>query len=47
MFKNSNYLQETHPDLAQFFSPDYALRPISSTYTATIVNGSEYQNPGY
>lgn len=47
MFKDANYLQETHPDLAQFFNPDYALRPISSTYTATIVNGSEYQNPGY
>ncbi|MCI1647323.1 MAG: RagB/SusD family nutrient uptake outer membrane protein [Bacteroides sp.] len=47
MFKDSNYLQETHPDLAQFFNPNYALRPISSTYTATIVNRSEYQNPGY
>ena len=43
----SNYLEETHPDLAQFFNPNYALRPISTTFTATISNGAEYQNPGY
>jgi len=36
----------THPDLAQFFHPNYVLRPISTTFTATITNGSEYQNPG-
>ena len=47
MFKNSEYLENTHPDLAQFFHPNYALRPISTTFTATITNGSEYQNPGY
>ena len=47
MFKSSNYLEETHPDLAQFFNPNYALRPISTTFTATISNGAEYQNPGY
>lgn len=47
MFKDATYLNETHPDLAQYFKPEYALRPISTTYTATITNGSEYQNPGY
>ena len=47
MFKNSDYLTNTHPDLARFFNPNYALRPISTTFTATIINGSEYQNPGY
>lgn len=41
------YLKDTHPDLARFFDPNYALRPISTTFTATIINGSEYQNPGY
>uniref|UniRef100_UPI002592AF63 hypothetical protein n=1 Tax=uncultured Phocaeicola sp. TaxID=990718 RepID=UPI002592AF63 len=44
---DSVYLEETHPDLAQFFNPNYALRPISTTFTATISNGAEYQNPGY
>ena len=47
MFKDATYLQETHPDLAQYFKPEYALRPISTTFTATITNGAEYQNPGY
>lgn len=47
MFKNDAYLKETHPDLAKYFKPEYALRPISTTYTATITNGDEYQNPGY
>ena len=47
MFKSSDYLIDTHPDLARFFDPNYALRPISTTFTATIINGSEYQNPGY
>lgn len=44
---DSGYLEKTHPDLARFFHPNYALRPISTTFTATITNGSEYQNPGY
>ena len=26
---------------------NYALRPIYTTFTATISNGAEYQNPGY
>lgn len=47
MFKDANYLQETHPDLAKFFTPEYALRPISTTYLATITNGAGWQNPGY
>lgn len=47
MFKNDSYLKDTHPDLAKFFKPEYALRPISTTFTATITNGAEYQNPGY
>ena len=47
MFKSSDYLKDTHPDLARFFNPNYALRPISTPFTATIINGSEYQNPGY
>lgn len=47
MFKDAGYLEETHPDLARFFNPDYALRPISTTFTAALSNGAEYQNPGY
>lgn len=48
MFKNADYLEETHPDLAPFFKPEFALRPISTTYTATLEGGgSYYQNPGY
>ena len=48
MFKDDSYLKETHPDLAQFFKPEYALRPIPTTYSATLQDGgSYYQNPGY
>lgn len=47
MFKDASYLNETHPDLAKYFDPNFALRPISTTFTATITNGAEYQNPGY
>lgn len=47
MFKDATYLQETHPDLAKYFRPEYALRPISSSFTDLLTNGSEYQNPGY
>lgn len=47
MLKNASYLQETHPDLGQYFKPEYALRPISTTFTSGITNGNEYQNPGY
>lgn len=47
MFKDASYLQETHPDLAKYFNPNYALRPISTTFTDGLTNGAEYQNPGY
>ena len=47
MFKDAAYLQDTHPDLAVYFKPEYALRPISTTFTAGITNGADYQNSGY
>ena len=47
MFKDASYLQNTHPDLAVFFKPDYALRPISTTFNAVLEEGGYYQNPGY
>lgn len=48
MFADNTYLQETHPDLAKHFKKEYALRPISTTFTATLEGGgSYYQNPGY
>ena len=49
MFKDATYLQATHPDLAQYFEPEYALRPISTTYLGVISNGTDpsWQNPGY
>ncbi len=47
LLKDNTYLNETHPDLGQYFKPEYALRPISSTFTDGLENGSEYQNPGY
>jgi hypothetical protein len=47
MFKDSKYLQETHPDLAQYFKPEYALRPFSDTFLGSISNAGEWQNPGY
>lgn len=47
-FMNQTYLQETHPDLAKFFKPEYALRPISTTYLQNLQDGGDYyQNPGY
>jgi hypothetical protein len=48
MFKNDTYLKATHPDLAIFFKSEYALRPISTTFTAALEDGGAYyQNPGY
>lgn len=47
MFNDNTYLAETHPDLAQYFKPEYALRPISTTFIATISNGDTWQNPGF
>ncbi|MDR0987852.1 MAG: RagB/SusD family nutrient uptake outer membrane protein [Prevotellaceae bacterium] len=48
MLKDNSYLQATAPDLAPYFKPEYALRPISTTYTAVLEGGGAYyQNPGY
>ena len=47
MFKDANYLRETHPDLGQYFKPEYALRPIPQAFIQAIENGAGYQNPGY
>lgn len=47
MLDDKTYLERTHPDLAQFFKPEYALRPIPTTYSATLEDGGYYQNPGY
>ncbi|SHF07560.1 RagB/SusD family nutrient uptake outer membrane protein [Dysgonomonas macrotermitis] len=48
MLKDVNYLKTTHPDLAKFFKAEYALRPISTTYTEVLEGGGAYyQNPGY
>ena len=48
MFKNDSYLKETHPDLAKFFKPEYALRPIPTQFIQTLTDGGAYyQNPGY
>jgi hypothetical protein len=41
------YLNETHPDLGQYFKPEYAVRPIPQQFIQAISNGAEYQNPGY
>lgn len=47
MLKSASYLNETHPDLGQYFKPEYALRPIPQAYIQAITNGDSYQNPGY
>lgn len=48
MFADNSYLLETHPDLGKHFEARFALRPISTTFTATLEGGgSYYQNPGY
>jgi hypothetical protein len=43
----ATYLNETHPDLGQYFKPEYAVRPIPQQFIQAINNGAEYQNPGY
>lgn len=46
--RDKNYLNATHPDLGKFFKPEYALRPISTTFTQVLEGGGAYyQNPGY
>lgn len=47
MLKDANYLKETHPDLGQYFKPEYAVRPIPQAFIQAIGNGDSYQNPGY
>ena len=47
MLKDNKYLNETHPDLGQYFKAEYALRPIPQQFIQAISNGDEYQNPGY
>lgn len=48
MLNTVNYLQETHPFLAQYWAKDYVLRPIPQNYLNVISNGQEgFQNPGY
>ena len=47
MLKDASYLRETHPDLGQYFKPEYALRPIPQAFIQAIENGATYQNPGY
>lgn len=47
MYANNSYLQETFPELAGYFKPEYALRPIPSNYTDVISTGALFINPGY
>lgn len=47
MLKDNKYLNETHPDLGQYFKSEYAVRPIPQQFIQAISNGDEYQNPGY
>jgi hypothetical protein len=48
MYKDNTYLQATHPDLAPYFKPEYALRPIPTAFLNIIKDGGAYyQNPGY
>ena len=47
LLKDATYLNETHPDLGQYYKPEYAVRPIPQAYIQVISNGADYQNPGY
>lgn len=48
MFEDASYLEDTHPDLAEFFESQYALRPIPTAFIQTLEGGGGYyQNPGY
>lgn len=44
---NANYLNETHPNLAQYYKPEYVLKPIPQTYIDLLENGEIFVNPGY
>ena len=47
LLKDANYLNETHPDLGQYFNVNYVLKPYPQDFINSISNGAEYQNPGY
>lgn len=47
MYKSSDYLQSTFPELAGYFKPEFALRPIPTNYTDVISTGANFKNPGY
>jgi len=42
------YLLDKNPDVGDYFVDGYyAVRPIPQVFTDVIVNGADYQNPGY
>ncbi len=48
MLKDNSYLKATHPELGDYFQPNYAVRPIPTSFIQTLEGGgSYYQNPGY
>lgn len=48
MLKDNSYMQINHPDLAKFFKPEYAIRPVPTAFIQTLEGGGGYyQNPGY
>ena len=47
MYKSSDYLQSTFPELAGYFKPEFALRPIPTNYTDVISTGANFKHPGY
>lgn len=47
MLKDATYLQDTHPELAGYFKPEYALHPIPQAYTDVISTGPLFINPGF
>lgn len=42
-----DYLQATHPNLAQYYNKNYVLKPIPQGYIDLMTNGSDFVNPGY
>lgn len=47
LYNDASYLQETHPNLVQYFKPEYALKPIPQGYIDLLENGQDFVNPGY
>lgn len=42
------YLKEKNPDVGEYFNEQYnKVRPIPESFIEVILNGREYQNPGY